>query len=114
MRIETVAVQLKSSKKFGEALKVLNQFLKENPTSKDAGRAEQLAKDVLGEAEVFVQEQEATAKQAMKDRKFPVAREAWQAVIASFGDERTSLFEMTLRAKNELKRIDELEGFEKK
>ncbi len=112
--IETVATQLKASKKFGEALKVLNQFLKEYPTSKDAGRAEQLAKDVLGEAEVFVQEQEAAAKQAMKDRKYAVAREAWQAVIACFGDERTSLFEMTLRAKNELKRIDELEGLEKK
>lgn len=106
--IQTVAQQLQSSKKFGEAMKILKEFIGKDPTSKDAEKANDQVKEILSEAEVYFGEKFEQGKLAVQTQKFPSAREAYEAVISSSGDEKT-LYEFVLRARQELKHVEELE-----
>lgn len=105
--IETVAGQLQAGKKYGEALKTLKDFVENDPTSKDAERAAEKVKEILNEAELYFGEKNEQGKAAEKAGNLAEAKAAFEAVITSFGDEK-SLFEFALQAKREVKRLDEL------
>lgn len=106
--IETSVNQLVAGDHFGAALHALDEFIKKNPSSADAKKAQEWHGKILDDAELFFTSKDEAARKLIKERKYAEAKVIYESIVKSFGDEN-SLIERALKAQNEIARINELE-----